>query len=130
MTKEEKIKEAWGVLYEKYKERISLDDGYLHIKSNKALKEVKSIFNEIQFTVGGGISIFRPRQLQGIENNNGWIKIESEDDLPKESGEYHVFNTEDVFTENFRRLSDSNRKMWLKLYTHYQPIEKPKPPIY
>src|SRR5690554_2905829 len=34
----------------------------------------------------------RPKSLQGIETNNGWIKIESEADLPKETGHFWVCN--------------------------------------
>lgn len=65
--------------------------------------------------------------------NNGWIKIESEADLPKEYGNYHVkylngqsiawFNDGFFYTMKGYKFKDNH-------ITHYQPIEKPKPPIY
>ena len=72
------------------------------------------------------------------ENNNGWIKIESEDDLPL-SGDLHLcklaFNAWDNEDYIYYIMKDFHKNVPLKLnraleYTHYQPIEKPKPPIY
>ena len=78
----------------------------------------------------------RPISLQGIENNNGWIRIESEEDLPKEEIDLHF-----IFEKNNGRFQtfgvwDNKLKSFysgaLKIsnVTHYQPIEKPKLPIY
>lgn len=71
---------------------------------------------------------FRPAPLSGIDNNNGWIRINSVDDLPKENAIFWVIqNNEIVDMENWEiALSYHNRKD----ITHYQPITKPKPPIY
>lgn len=76
---------------------------------------------------------WRCKSLQGIENNNGWIRIESEKDLPKESGLYfgkdYEFGTDMTFFDfETKKWEDSNG--YLQNVTHYQPIEKPKPPIY
>ena len=76
----------------------------------------------------------RPKSLQGIENNNGWIKIESENDLPKEDNWFYVFRLDNsIVLSKFRK--EFNR--WevyeglpTKGITHYQTIIKPKPPIY
>ncbi|WP_312557888.1 hypothetical protein [Empedobacter brevis] len=136
MTKEEIIKEAWGELFEKYEDRISLEDGYLHYKSSKVLKEVQSVFQNVQFMPGGGVSIFRPKSLQGIEHNNGWIKIQSEEDLPNEKGDYWVIWDGKIVIQywhssNFPYADTQKQNSdWMKIVTHYQPIEKPKPPIY
>lgn len=73
----------------------------------------------------------RPKSLQGIENNNGWIKIESEDDLPKEdNGEYWMIErrTKDIVYET--DLMTHNKTFIVNYFTHYQTIEKPKPPLY
>lgn len=73
--------------------------------------------------------------IQGKENN-GWIKIESEDDLPKDENivEFWVYDDEEIVSAKFMYES----KRWyhdvnlnLRLFpTHYQSIVKPKPPIY
>jgi len=64
-----------------------------------------------------------------LENNNGWIKIESEKDLPKKELEYFV-KRKNVKGTVIRQFVISHTKAWLKCYTHYQPITKPQPPIY
>jgi len=68
------------------------------------------------------------------QDNNGWIKIESESDLPKDDCIcYFVLKSNKaMLTGYFRngcfdyalRYYDENE------VTHYQPIQKPEPPIY
>lgn len=74
--------------------------------------------------------LWRPYGLKGIENNNGWIAIESEDDLPKDSYNYWVVCS----NGSVKTLNDFE---YYKKYiipdliaTHYQPIIKPLPPVY
>ena len=79
--------------------------------------------------------LVRPLSLQGIENNNGWIKIESEADLPKENGAYYVvrnddFHKNDIQTFIYDNCDSFSKSIWKSCVTHYQPIQKPKPPIY
>ena len=74
----------------------------------------------------------RPKSLQGIENNNGWISIESEKDLkelPKTYQSYHGAFNEFIYdtTFNYQTLL---KKYAEKELTHYQPIIKPNRPIY
>lgn len=69
---------------------------------------------------------FRPKSLQGIEDNNGWIKIESEEDYNKlENGEYEWYN---INTGKYEKGDLYSYGM----FTHYKIIPKtiPKPPIY
>jgi hypothetical protein len=88
------------------------------------------------------------------ETNNGWIKIESKDDLPKEK-EFFRFIPCNQFDKEFIGWIDtklrevffidfsfyevekngnkytSQTNAWLtSQITHYQPIQKPQPPIY
>lgn len=125
MTKREKIQEAYGDVYELYSEFID-ENGWL-IK----LSLIKS-FDVKDLEIDGKKQ--RPLSLKGIENNNGWIKIESEDDLPT-IGTYYTmtkFNSEiseKVFPHP-RFSLEFNKEWWLKYVTHYQPIEKRQPPIY
>lgn len=69
------------------------------------------------------------KSLKVIENNNGWIKIESEDDLPKKEDDYHIcIENKDLSIAYFDK-SDG----WFIAcpeITHYQPIIKPQPPIF
>ena len=82
---------------------------------------------------------WKPKSLVGIENNNKWIRIESENDLPKEGyGLYHIITKTDIYTnipknQNIDEFwgNDINKSSWwLQNVTHYQPISKPQPPIY
>lgn len=140
MTKEEKIKEAYGLLWDIMPEKakndafrdfgfICTDDFYL-ITNGYNFSEIETKEKTLHF------SYHRPKSLQGIEDNNGWTRIESEDDLPKE-GVYcwvvdekgnirkniHYNFVYKTFQETFPYIRD------IKV-THYQPIFKPKPPIY
>jgi hypothetical protein len=73
----------------------------------------------------------RPKSIQGIENNNGWIKIESDDDLPKKSGMYWTFIIgKEVVANTFNTFGNNEFTFDNGVVTHYQPIQKPQPPIY
>lgn len=131
MTKEEKIKEAWRSNYNEFSEYIDSDGWarYPHFQKQEMIEDVRPIEFRSQGTD------FRPKSLQGIETNNGWIKIESEDDLPKEHDELFevgLLDNQGNFNHEKKRCSGKSVKwMWVnKLISHYQPIIKPKPPIY
>lgn len=86
---------------------------------------------------GFGIINWRPKSLKGIENNNGWIKIESEDDLPKDIINCFVFtqigifvNTPVIYNPIRNVFSDGINFLFWKKFSHYHPIQKPEPPIY
>ena len=120
MTKEKKIKEAWGGFYTN---KIT-DDGWMNINprsySDNELFD-RLVFNKERHSI-------RPKSLQGIENNNGWIRIESEDDLPKESSNYWVMQS-DKRIQTIKEYFD-NKEYYNITATHYQPIIKLQPPIY
>lgn len=131
MTKEEKIKEAWGLNYDEFSEYIDSDGWarYPHFQKHEMVQDVRPIEFRSQGTD------FRPKSLQGIENNNGWIKIESEDDLPKE-----LYIKTNIIKDNKTYMYCDYRgnniwwnyeyKILIENATHYRPIEKPNPPIY
>lgn len=123
MTKQEKIKEAWGVHFgydidelgwrESNVGRLGWDIDYFEI-----IQKDDYLF------------LIRPKSLQGIEDNNGWIKIESEDDLPKDNGNYWVVIQGHKYPISVWYENTSNyHAAWVN-FTHYQLIIKPKPPIY
>lgn len=128
MTKEEKIKEAWGEYYNEIEFYLT-ESGFMPY-----VYDVRMIRNEnkIEFEhLPNNANLFRPKSLKGIENNNGWVKIESENDLPKEN-EQHYW----TITENNPDIKERYFNKFFNEYkgegkvTHYQPIEKQKPPIY
>ncbi|UYW02099.1 hypothetical protein K5I29_04140 [Flavobacterium agricola] len=126
MTKEDKIKEAWGCLMPEHgvKENGWTAEQIL----NKDLEKYRYGKFDLVYSKTGAFA--RPKSLQGIETNNGWVKIESEADLPKENGKYLTYRKNGIIIEEYFYLS--HPYSWQKFYnvTHYQPIEKPKPPIY
>ena len=126
MTKQEKIEEVF-------------ESNYIYADTNGWVRLGRFHWNELGFVTSEifydeELDIWRPLSLQGIETNNGWIKIESEEDLPTIEGSYFVFSKVnykpyyriDIFTG---RLSNSfeNGK---SCFSHYQQIIKPQPPIY
>src|SRR5689334_16269326 len=120
MTKEEKIQEV-------------LLNHSIHADSNAWIKlgiytpnDLGFLEHEIQRNEN--IGIWRPKSLQGIENNNNWIKIESEDDLPKERCFCWVLEKEiGIVAGEYLNNSKEERFFWFDNATHYQLIKKPKP---
>lgn len=71
-----------------------------------------------------------PKSLSSIENNRGWTRIESEEDLPKEECKLFVHPPyQDQFIFHYHN-DESSRKELIKNHTHYHPIQVPKPPIF
>lgn len=68
-------------------------------------------------------------ELKKLRTNNGWIKIESEDDLP-EYGYYEVIKRENG--EHLRASLDNkiSTTSLIQYYSHYKPIEKIDLPLY
>ena len=60
--------------------------------------------------------------------NNGWIKIESEADLPKEVDQYWFASHNNKIEIRFYNPNWINDRVQFRhRYTHYQPIVKPLP---
>jgi len=131
MTKQEKIQEEYGEYWNK-----DIDEnGWVRLSINTEKKIVNYLINNkelfdsrVETTKDAYYTFFRLKSLQGIENNHGWTKIESESDLPKESGDFYVIHERSI---NYYPMAEKQLfKKWIGIYTHYQPITKPKPPIY
>lgn len=79
-----------------------------------------------------GLGKFRPKSLRGIEDNNGWIKIERVEDLPT-NGSYKVILRDSgaITTLDFTLQQIFNDLLYIvQLYSHYKPIEEEKKPLY
>jgi hypothetical protein len=144
MSKEEKIKEEWiNIVGEKnynfikqfLNENGFTNRGKYHWLINNFSKEY--IKDNFYVTIEiDNDKLFRPKSLQDIENNNGWISVLSENDLPSENKSCWVkIKDTEVNTPFWYRSSDKTFQFnglvyGIKDVTHYQPITKPQPPIY
>ena len=74
---------------------------------------------------------WRPLSLQGIENNNGWIKINSEEDLPKEDCNCHIEYKDGTISidKYYKRYRNFNTIHYRQLVA-YRPINEPPKRIY
>lgn len=147
-SKQECIAKAYGEYWELFpkilKDRIISNDGNLdyfilpreEIYSTEKICDIrssKSIFECIKSDEGTP-RYFRPKSLQCIEKNNGWVKIESEEDLPKDENKMYRIG---MFLNDGRFFQDKNLcnlKTTLKAlkcnYTHYQSVNLPEPPLH
>jgi hypothetical protein len=135
MTKQEIIKQAYGKYYPQL-ERCLDENGWSN-NWNHFISVESRIFQPEEIEKNG--KCWRPKSLEGLEDNNGWIKIESVEDLPNgEYALYHVISKNDIYCdkpknqgiEEFWGNDIQKKEYWLKEFSHYKPIEKPKPPIY
>lgn len=123
MTKEEKIQQAYGELYNKiYTDK----DGWISYWNYSHYK-----IKDCELKVCDGTTLYRLKSLKGIENNNGWIKIERESDFPKESGQYWILEDGEIYMvfviDKYGKIIYSSS---IDKVTHYQPIQKPREPLY
>lgn len=121
MTKEEKIKEAYGEHWRKAQHYV---DEYGWIRWDKLW--AIGMFKESQLEWKDISKFYRPIMLQGIENNNGWSVLNEESYENLENDYYMWYNNENGDWE-----IDDLSVTHLKNYTHFQKIQvPPKPPIY
>lgn len=124
-AKQNAIKEAYGDYFERCKPD---EDGWSYEKQHFNICTLFFCMNSEQKTYGdvpnNYMKCWRPKSLSGIEDNNGWIKNESEEDLPKEYGYYWAIDNSELIQE----VNSDDIKVGF--YTHYQPIIYPKPPLY
>lgn len=137
-AKETKIKEAYisaGVDWEQVKKSIGGNGWVIIHKYDENAFDWKPYFKDDEVeTDYDDVCLWRPKSLAGIEDNNGWIKIESGSLLPTDEGVLYrigFFKKDGKFhqDENAYKLRTAVDAL-NDLYTHYQPILKPKPPIY
>lgn len=126
MTKQEKIRDAYKEVGLPFPENIIYDNGWSNIKPT----QYQLLYDKCDvLKLTNHVHKIRPKSLQGIEDNNGWIKIKSEDDLPKKGTNCH-FILKNGVCGVFVDIGDSEYLTLRNRGTHYQPIVKPKPPIY
>lgn len=139
-AKEAKIREAYGEYWDEcknyidsngwikvgtYHENEPIDFEMFEIELESVLEDVPfGYFSEVRETV-------RPKSLSGIENNRGWIRIESEADLPntkKKTPVWFIDRNGEIKCDVYHNNWENQTKWFIETFTHYQPIiEIPKP---
>lgn len=106
------------------------ENGKFNLRSRKLI-EIDNLMKDftkndlIQEVVNGQLEVYiRPKTLEGIEDNNGWIKIDNEE-------QYN-----ELFNDFYEWYNIKKKESWigdLEYYskaTHYRIIQPNKPPIY
>ncbi|WP_407533795.1 hypothetical protein [Elizabethkingia miricola] len=136
--KQQAIKAAYGEHWDKVKDYVN-KNGWC---------DFKSVFGDIGNGKGlEGIELEtmdnydpkycywkRPKSLSGIENNRGWTRIESEEDIPDNNELYNsgLLDGDGVFHQKEKRHAPKTLK-WLfqrKLISHYRKVDPVPPPIF
>lgn len=129
MTKSEAIKAAYGQWYEECKPD---ENGW---STNVTME---TLFftgrSEVVLFPSKYVEKWRPESLSGIENNRGWTRIESEEDIPDNNELYNsgLLDNEGVFHHEEKRHAPKTLK-WLfqrKFITHYRKVDSVPPPIF
>ncbi|MDV3943611.1 hypothetical protein CMT69_01500 [Elizabethkingia anophelis] len=120
------IKAAYGELYIKHNPD---ENGWVQWN-------IKNDFGEenVESKVKGDKLIYRLKILRGIETNNSWTRIESEEDIPDNNELYNsgLLDNEGVFHHEEKRHAPKTLK-WLfqrKFITHYRKVDTVPPPIF
>lgn len=125
-AKAEAIRKAWGVHYAE-----DIDENGWRESNMGSLGWDKEYFDIIK--KDENFYLIRPKMLNGIVTNNGWIRIENEEDLPKEYGYYHFIWLDAQNNDRNEIYKVDNKGINCPpsaCITHYQPIVKPEKPIY
>ena len=138
MTKKETIINHWAFLNIDAPFGICNETGWYFGYFCHGIDDIKEVYGDgiielMDFEIGhDGLGKFRPKSLRGIEDNNGWIKIERFGDLPTK-GIYKVIQRDSgaitmvdfIIQNTFNEL-----RFMVKKYSHYKPIEEEKKPLY
>lgn len=128
-TKEEVIKEAYGFLFEYKKHLIDKDGWFDNSNENDSVTNGETEFlGKCDFKDN---TTFRPKSLQGLEDNNGWI--DSNEKLPTEFGFYHV-EIENNEQDLLAYFNVEYKKWYIGDFIFnvikWQPINYPKKSLY
>lgn len=132
MTKKELVKNAYEQFYG-YVENSADENGWVKREEHSGfMRNHFYLSNNIETKVVDKVEYWRPKTLEGIEDNNGWIFIKH---IRPKTGEIcFVFDScsfigigvyctlQKVFKTRFGNEYEN--------ITHYQPITKPNPPLW
>jgi len=123
MEKIDVIKKAYGEHWDICKGFLD-PDGWCD--KSRLFKYSNLKYSDIEANMQHKISSeeMRPKSLQGIENNNGWVRIESESDLPKEDCRVDLLSHTGSEYYNHTYSTSDNPAHYLKFYSHYSTVQK------
>lgn len=111
-AKQEAIEKAYGEHWDIVGKHVD-EDGYLHHpKGGEVTFEPFIGFMDEHPTKDA----YRPKSLSGIETNNGWISILSEDDLPKPNLNYDIVEDGHIYYDVW-----FTGEMWIKDPNTFNP---------
>lgn len=141
-SKQEVIQEAWGKYWTHVKDHVDENGKLKHshcwkifgdgINSDRNFYENELEDKSLNLQNCEWDMAYYPKAIEGLSNNNGWTRIESEADIPKEITECYVYDDDgDISCFTFG-IDDCSGLEYLKEQgiTHYKPIIKPEAPIY
>jgi hypothetical protein len=73
---------------------------------------------------------WRPRSLRGVENNNGWTKVESVIDLPHGPGTYRLIRGDGSEKTVNKKTADFTFLHWRNPITHWKLVTEDDKPLY
>jgi hypothetical protein len=131
MTKQEKIQEAYGEHWENVKNFVD-ENGWMDLTFaiSAQIGVIGSFTYQFNEFKNGNPTRVRILSLAELEDNNGWIKIESEEDFPKENGDYFICVDGVQPNNNIMHLYQLISHCRDGLISHYKPVIKPNEPIY
>lgn len=139
MNKKQAIQEAYGDLWETVKDHVAVN-GWVLSRDVPGIRDM--IGNAEMIIDTPGSPAYRPKSLKGIEDNNGWKRINSEADLPESAGTYHVIVSLNSYSQgktidkirldhlDIMPVAGKVWKFYNGLVTHWQPIVEPEKPLY
>ena len=132
MTKQEIIQKAYGKSYDTVKDYIN-ENGFIDCVKNRKISLIPYFeVSELEFKENE----VRPKSLKGIENNNGWVKIYCENDMPQfDCNCFIIDKKQGMVTGQWMQapneIEDKKaRAFWLDKATHYKIIDMPDLPLY
>ena len=135
-AKQQAIEKSYGEHWDECKEYVD-ENGFLRLDYSDTGKKLHIKMWRIAKQNGWHLKDIRPASLNGLSNNNGWIKIESEEDLPNE-GDNRPFKVLDIHGNKYEPMQYDG-SYWTgydddipltSIATHYKAIEPELLPIY
>lgn len=134
MTKQDVIKAAYGKHWSKVKDHIN-EDGFVKFGNGRHKMNIGGVdwdivgYDKVSVMKTRVWWLWRPKTLDGLEDNNGWIK--TEDSLPSKIGTYRVCVEGRLSIANWT-INDLSLDMdyFKKVFSHWMPIKHPQPPLY
>lgn len=131
--KSEAIKKAWIAeigeeIYNSVKSEISAVNGklYYYVLTDNGFNPTNDRFENMQ-------NLWWPKSIQGIENNNGWIQRDEDSTfepnwywVKKKDGDEEIA----FYAPHRDCFGGVDADIYVSEVTHFQLINKPKPPIF